>query len=83
MLISQDMLLLHGKLCMDKYRVTVWDKQADDPYYVLHYDDKETAQFVARSMQRHYIDEWGEHGKSVYEIRLQRLRVENHETADS
>jgi hypothetical protein len=64
----------------EQYRVTVWDKKANDPYYVLEYDELETAQFVARSMQRHYIDDWGEHASSTYEVRLHRYeREENAE----
>lgn len=66
-----------GRLCMDNYRVTVWDKQANDPYYVLEYDNKETAQYVARRMKVHYVDEWAPHGETIYEVRLQRMRGEN------
>jgi hypothetical protein len=64
----------------EQYRVTVWDKKADDPYYVLEYDELETAQFVARSMKRHYIDEWGDHGASIYEVRLQKHIGENNDS---
>ena len=64
---------------MDNYRVIVWDKKANDPYYVLEYDNKETAQFVARRMRTHYIDEWAPHGETVYEVRLQRLQGESNE----
>lgn len=60
----------------ERYRVTVWDKQANDPYYVLEYDNEETAKFVARRMKNHYIDEWEPHGSTVYEVRLQRLQGE-------
>ena len=58
---------------MDKYKVTVWDKKANDPYYVLEYDDRDTAQEVARNMKRHYIEDWGEHAESYYQIMLQRI----------
>ena len=64
---------------MDNYRVTVWDKKANDSYHVLEYDSKETAQFVARRMRTHYIDEWAPHGETVYEVRLQRLQGESNE----
>ncbi len=63
----------------EQYRVTIWDKKVNDPYYVLEYDELETAQFVARSMQRHYIDDWGEHGQSIYEVRLQRMQGESND----
>jgi hypothetical protein len=56
------------------YRVTVWDKQAQNPYCVLNYEDIEDAQKVARSMKRHYIDDWGAHAESIYEVRLQRIQ---------
>ncbi len=65
----------------EQYRVTVWDKQANDPYYVLEYDELETAQFVARSMQRHYIDDWGQHAASIYEVRLQKIKGESNAVA--
>ncbi len=62
---------------MDKYVVTVWDKEAQDPYYKVEHGEMETAQHVARSLQRHYIDEWGGHAASAYEIRLQKIGVTN------
>ena len=62
---------------MDRYRVTVWDKKANDPYYVLEYADAEDAKHVARSMQRHYIDDWGDHGREHYEVRLHRIQEAN------
>lgn len=58
---------------MDKYVVTVWDKQANDPYYILEYGDEETAKYVARRMKKHYVDDWGEHAEQYYEVRLQRM----------
>jgi len=61
---------------MDSYRVTIWDKQANDPYYVVEYAEKEEAQRVARNMQQHYIDDWGGHAASIYEVRLQKMRGE-------
>ena len=66
-----------GRLCMDNYRVTVWDKQANDPYYVLDYDNEETARYVARRMRVHYVDEWAPHGETIYEVRLQKMRGES------
>ena len=63
----------------ETYRVTVWDKKANDPYYVLNYEEMETAQHVARMMQRHYIDDWGEHGQSIYEVRLQKMQGESND----
>ena len=59
------------------YRVTVWDKQANNPYYILNYEDIEDAQKVARSMKKHYIDDWGTHAESIYEVRLQRIQRES------
>ena len=56
----------------EQYRVTVWDKKTNDPYYVLNYDEMETAQRVARNMKRHYIDDWGTHAETIYEVRLQK-----------
>lgn len=56
------------------YRVTIWDKEANNPYHILNYNDKETAQFVARNMQKHYVDEWDEWGTTMYEVRLQRIQ---------
>jgi hypothetical protein len=60
----------------ETYRVTVWDKQSNDPYYVLEYDDKEDAQRVARNMRRHYVDDWGKHAESFYEVQLHRIQGE-------
>lgn len=62
---------------MDKYRVTVWDKKANDPYYILEYNNEDDAKHVARSMQRHYIDDWGDHGREHYEVRLHRIQEAN------
>ena len=59
------------------YRVTVWDKKADNPYYILEYGDEDTAKFVARNMKRHYVDEWAHHGETIYEVRLQRIMEES------
>lgn len=73
---SQGMRVLRGKLCMDEYRITVWDKQAKDPFYIVKHHDMETAQQVARNLQRHYVDDWGEHGKSMFEIHLHRMPKE-------
>jgi len=61
---------------MDRYRVTVFDKQANDPYYVLEYGDKEEAQRVARNMKRHYIENWGTHAESFYEVYLHQIQGE-------
>ena len=62
---------------MDNYRVTVWDKQANNPYYILNYEDIEDAQKVARNMKKHYIDDWGTHAESIYEVRLQKMQGES------
>lgn len=62
--------------CSELYRVTIWDKKVNEPYYILEYEDKETAQYVARRMQQHYIDEWGEHAESHYEVQLHRIQGE-------
>ena len=59
------------------YRVTVWDKQVNEPYYKLTYEDVESAKYVAKQMKQHYIDDWGEHAASIYEVRLQRIQEEN------
>jgi len=62
---------------MDEYNVIVWDKQANNPYYITKYSELETAQQVARNMQRHYIDDWGGHAQSRYEIKLKKIRRED------
>jgi hypothetical protein len=62
---------------MDEYRVTVWDKQANDPYLVLKYQNEETAKYVARRMKKHYVDDWGTHAELFYEVRLQRIAKES------
>lgn len=59
------------------YRVTVWDKQADNPYYILNYEELEDAQRVARNMKKHYIDDWGAHAEGIYEVRLHKMQGEN------
>jgi uncharacterized protein (UPF0305 family) len=62
---------------MDNYRVTVWDKQANDPYYILDYDNEETAKYVARRMRVNYVDKWADiDEESIYEVRLQRFQGE-------
>lgn len=61
----------------DAYQVTVWDTQADNPYYILKYEDKETAKHVARSMKTHYVDDWGVDGETIYEVRLQKIQGES------
>ena len=61
---------------VENYVVTIWDKRVNEPYHSMRYEDKETAQYVARRMKIHYVDEWGEHGASIYEIRLQKARKE-------
>jgi hypothetical protein len=61
---------------MDSYRVTIWDKQVNEPYYILEYGEKEEAQRVARNMKRHYIEDWGGHAASIYEVRLHRIQGE-------
>ena len=58
------------------YQVIVWDKQADDPYCKLMYNEVEVAQQVARNMKKHYVDDWGLHGETIYEVRLQKILVE-------
>lgn len=58
--------MLHSEL----YRVTVWDKQANNPYYILDYEGIEDAQKVARSMKKHYVEEIE---NSPYEVKLQRM----------
>jgi uncharacterized protein (UPF0305 family) len=58
---------------MDRYKVIVWDKQANDPYMMLEYDDEETAKYVARRMRKHYVEDWGAHAESYYEVRLHRI----------
>lgn len=61
----------------DSYRVTVWDKEANDPYYVLEYDNEDTAKYVARRMRVHYVDRWSDiDEESIYEVRLQRFQGE-------
>lgn len=55
------------------YRVTVWDKQANDPYYILEYENEDTAKYVARRMKVHYVDEWSPHGETIYEVRLHKI----------
>jgi hypothetical protein len=78
MLTLQGMQQQPGRLFMvDTYRVTVWDKQASNPYYILNYEDKEDAQKVARNMKKHYIDDWGTHAEKIYEVRLQKIQGEN------
>ncbi len=66
---------------VEVYRVTIWDKKANDPYYKLDYEDIETAQHVARRMQKHYIDDWGGHAASIYEVRLQKIKGESNAIA--
>ena len=58
----------------DTYVVTIWDKQANEPYHKLQYNDEETAKYVARRMKYHYIDQWGEHAEQYYEVRLHRMK---------
>ena len=55
---------------MENFEVIIWDKQADEPYHKIRYEELEVAQQVARNMKRHYIDDWGEHAESIYEVRL-------------
>lgn len=62
---------------MDKYKVTVWDKKANDPYMMLEYEDEDTAKYVARRMRKHYIEDWGPHAESHYEVRLHRIVKES------
>jgi hypothetical protein len=64
---------------MAEYRVTVWDKKANDPYMILNYDDEDTAKYVARRMKKHYIDDWGQHAEEYYEIRLHRMKETSNE----
>lgn len=61
---------------MDSFKVTIWDKQANNPYHVLRYNDEETAKYVARRMKLHYVDEWAPHGETIYEVQLQKMRGE-------
>jgi hypothetical protein len=58
---------------MDEYRVTVWDNNASEPYYILEYREREVAQQVARNMKRHYVEEIAD---SEYEVYLQRIGTE-------
>jgi hypothetical protein len=60
----------------ENYRVTVWDTQQDMPYYILKYGELEEAQRVARTMKRHYVDDWSDDGWTPYEVRLQRMPQE-------
>jgi hypothetical protein len=62
---------------MDEYKVVVWDKQANDPYLILTYNEEDTAKYVARRMKKHYVDDWGPHADKYYEVRLQRTVKEN------
>jgi DNA-binding protein Fis len=59
------------------YRVTIWDKQANNPYYVLDYREMQDAQEVARNMKKYYIDDRGIQAEDVYEVRLQKVQGEN------
>ena len=61
----------------DIYRVTVWSKQDNDPYYVLEYTNEETAKFVARNMRRHYVEEYVAYEYLPYEVRLQKIQGES------
>jgi hypothetical protein len=58
----------------DTYVVTIWDKQANEPYNKMEYDDEETAKYVARRMKYHYIDQWGPSAEQYYEVRLHRMK---------
>lgn len=58
----------------ESYRVTVWNKQVDEPYYILNYELEETAKYVARRMKEHYVEEWGGEQESIYHVRLQKIQ---------
>ncbi len=58
---------------MDEYRVTVWDNNVSEPYYILEYKEMEVAQQVARNMKRHYVEDNVDSG---YEVYLQRIGME-------
>jgi len=62
---------------IEGYRVTVWDKQANAPYMFLDYGEEELAKQVARNMKKHYIDDWGKHAESFYEVRLHKMMKES------
>ncbi len=55
---------------MDEYAVTVWDKSVNEPYLVYRYTDVETGKYVARRMNVHYVEEWGE--DSPYSVHLKK-----------
>jgi hypothetical protein len=55
---------------MDEYSVTVWDKSVNEPYLVYKYADVETGKYVARRMNVHYVEEWGE--DSPYSVHLKK-----------
>ena len=61
----------------DIYRVTVWNKEDNDPYYVLDYESEDTAKFVARNMRRHYVEEFVAYEHTPYEVRLQKIQGGN------
>lgn len=67
---------------MDEYRVTIWDKKANNPYHIMQYQDKETAQYVARRMKKHYVEDWGQHGEEHYEIQLHRIGADQRPRED-
>lgn len=60
----------------ETWKVVIWDKAANDPYYVLRYEDEETARYVAKRMRYHYVEQWHPHGETVYEVKLQRIQGE-------
>lgn len=61
---------------MDSYQVIVWDKKANDPFYVVKHSDIEEARQVARNLKRRYVDDWGAHAQSMFEVRLQKVAHE-------
>ena len=61
---------------MVEYQVVVWDKVANDPFYIVKHDDEDTAKQVARNLKRHYVDDWGAHAESMFSIRLQKVTHE-------
>ena len=67
----QGMLRLRGRLFMAEYAVTVWDTSANAPYLKYKYSDVEIGKYVARRMQLHYVEEWGE--DSPYSVHLNKL----------
>jgi len=59
----------------EMYSVTVWDNEANAPYFRYFYGDVEAGKYVARRMKVHYVEEWGEN--SPYSVHLNKVEATN------